>query len=188
MFCKCFAWTNHFLPVYDERYTYIRAALFNYLLRAATHSIRCLKRVCKDEILKTNIVRFTKYPDESNYLTSMDSFCPCEIAPSVETRCCESLMASFSFDRRTCWKGQSQDSTHLWLDVSLCWPQTIKMELPWKLILLLSLVECVAGKHPPYKYVLFYVDSTVAINCCPGFGHNETVESGLTWKRSPLWR
>lgn len=90
---------------------------------------------------------------------SRTAFVFCEIA--VEAADSGTLMASFSFDRRTCWKGQSWDSTHLWLDVSSCWPQTIKMELPWKLIVLLSLVECVAGKHPPlfHKYVLsFFVD------------------------------
>lgn len=61
------------------------------------------------------------------------------------------------------WKGQSQDSTHLWLDVSSCWPETIEMELPWKLILLLSLVDCLTGNPP--KHTLFHVVSTGALNC-----------------------
>lgn len=47
-----------------------------------------------------------------------------------------------------CWKGQSCDSTHLWLEVSFYWPETIKMKLLWKLIVLLSLVERLAGKPP----------------------------------------
>lgn len=37
------------------------------------------------------------------------------------------------------------------------------MELLWKLILLLSLVDCLAGKHPKHA-LFFYVVSTAAMN------------------------
>lgn len=119
---------------------------------------------------------------------SRTAFVFCEIA--VEAAGSETLMASFSFDRRTCWKGQSWDSTHLWLDVSSCWPQTIKMELPWKLIVLLSLVKCVAGKRLPFSTNMYFfvLIADVAINWCPGLAHNDTVESGISWRHSPLLR
>lgn len=122
---------------------------------------------------------------------SRTGFVFCEIA--VEAAGSETLMASFSFDRRTCWKGQSWDSTHLWLDVSSCWPQTIKMELPWKLIVLLSLVECVAGKHPPpfffHKCVLFLcVDGWCGYKLSAQDLSTMPSESCSTWKQSPLLR